>query len=967
MSVKLTFVSHADGGRISRSCSFAGFSNTQSRKLAKSLSKGSTRSKMSVKSAKMYSSLQKGAVLCDPKPQQVKKVFEALKKGLNEYLEMHSTELDYLSECHRDTRRNSRLAFYYDLDKQIRSVERYIRKLEFHISKVEELYEAYSIQCRLRDGASNMRHAFSLSPSTKASRESLVELYKNLQECTEDMCLIEGTLEVHLGEFHLKMKGLVGYARLCPGDQYEVFIRLGRQKWKIKGKILTDDSQTWEEEEKLFIPSLHENFEIKVTELRGLSTVLVGIVTCDSIDFFTTRPQAIIVDISELGTIKLQLEVLWNPFDSEDLILSPGSTTKFSIGSRKNSIYSWTPPNTPSFRERYYLSVLQQGKKHANIREETQDSCILSYLADCDFNMSLRSVSHSLTETTEGSSFSSESQKGAESRNMTPPSNHRKLPLAILQNNCVEGKQQDISICQPPGRRTLDILQETPYAETSLMIPSRSLEQDKDGSKSISGDWNHSSEQQRKILSAEQRDWNGDSGGGGGGDDVAKPSGKTKSVEKLLQEVLHLMKSQNPNPGPLEELEYQVFCIQDKLKPRKYHPKHCSMESLMVETVLESFDFLNADCSADELSSFGSVRTCSTSIYNDATLSSLCCDAHMEKELTTGSDDLDRLLEIHLQLCRVLLQKLIKPNLAPIIQDNLLKEVSQQKHVLEIISALATPVPRNVTSVEEIIQKAKKEKHCLKIWSECTEQGSILFCPVERFWNPLKYILMFKTKEKYRHHLEKVLQVFLEQIVGGVLLGNSTDVPAESVTLFQFYSYLEKHHVNNLEKYLIRFAKEVILTEDLQRPGRMKKIKKLKGKQLNQLEPLPQTLRLLAVLQLDENHRIGKAATSCLSRAAANRNFREKALPFYTDLLSNDDSKLQQAACLALKNLRGIECLEQIARLCQSETEEVRNAARETTLSFGEKGRLAFEKMDKICCELREAMYQEAEVEITVF
>lgn len=29
----------------------------------------------------------------------------------------------------------------------------------------------------------------------------------------------------------------------------------------------------------------------------------------------------------------------------------------------------------------------------------------------------------------------------------------------------------------------------------------------------------------------------------------------------------------------------------------------------MVETVLESFDFLNADCSADELSLFGSVRT----------------------------------------------------------------------------------------------------------------------------------------------------------------------------------------------------------------------------------------------------------------------------------------------------------------------------------------------------------------------
>ncbi|XP_061487263.1 RIPOR family member 3 isoform X2 [Rhineura floridana] len=962
MSVKLTFVSPADGGRISRSCSFAGFSSTQSRK--KSLSKGSTRSKMSVKSAKIYPSLQRGTVIWDPKPQQVKKVFEALKKGLNEYLEMHQAELDYLSECHKDTRRNSRLAFYYDLDKQIRSVERYIRKLEFHISKVEELYEAYSIQCRLRDGASNMKHAFSLSPSTKASRESLVELYKNLQECTEDMCLIEGILEVHLGEFQLKMKGLVGYARLCPGDQYEVFVRLGRQKWKLKGKILTHNRQTWDEEEKVFIPNLHEKFEIKVTELRGLSTLLVGMVTCDSIEFFTTRPQTIIVDITELGSIKLQLEVLWNPFDSESLILSPGSASKFSAGSRKSSIYSWTPPNTPSFREKYYLSVLQQEKKQTDIGDEAQDPCILSYLADCNFNMSLRSTTHSLTEMAEGSSFSSEDQKGIESRNVTPPSNQRTLPvpLAILQDVCVEGEQRDISLCQPLSHRTLDILQETPHADTALTIPLCPLDQEKGKSRSIIRDRSHSLAQQRKALSAGRR--------GLKGDVDSSCAGRTRLIEKTLQEVLHLLKSQYPIPAQLEELEYQLFCIRGKLKPKKFHLKHSSMESLMVETVLESFDFLNADCSADELSSFGSVRTrsTSTSTYNDGTLLSLGYDSKTEKkELTTGSDDLDILLEVHLQFCRALLQKLVMPNLAPIVQESLLEEVSQQKHVLEIISALAAPVPRNLTSVEEIIQKAKKQKHCLKIWSECTERGSILFCPVERFWNPLKYILMFKTKENYQGHLEKVLQMFLEQIVGGSLFFLSADLPAESVTLFQFYNYLEKHHVNNLEKYLARFAKEVILTEDLQRPGRMKKIKKLKGKRLSQLQPLPQTLQLLAVLQLDENHRVGKAATSCLSRAAADRNFREKALLFYTDVLNNDDAKLQQAACLALKNLRGTESIEQIARLCLSESEEVRNAAREATLSFGEKGRLAFEKMDKICCELRETMYQEAEIEITVF
>lgn len=48
----------------------------------KSLNRSSVRSRMSLKSPKAYSSLQKGAVIWDPKPLQVKKIFEALKKGL---------------------------------------------------------------------------------------------------------------------------------------------------------------------------------------------------------------------------------------------------------------------------------------------------------------------------------------------------------------------------------------------------------------------------------------------------------------------------------------------------------------------------------------------------------------------------------------------------------------------------------------------------------------------------------------------------------------------------------------------------------------------------------------------------------------------------------------------------------------------------------------------------------------------
>uniref|UniRef100_A0A8B9NSP4 RIPOR family member 3 n=1 Tax=Apteryx owenii TaxID=8824 RepID=A0A8B9NSP4_APTOW len=811
MSVKLTFVSPGDGGGISRSSSFTGFSTMQSRKLAKSLSRSSVRSRMSLRSPKVYSSLQKGVVVWDPKPLQVKKIFEALKKGLNEYLEAHQAELDYLSGRHKDTKRNSRL--------------------------VEELYEAYCIQCRLRDGAANMKHAFSLSPSTKASRESLVELYKNFQGCTEDMCFIEGALEVHLGEFHLKMKGLVGFARLCPGDQYEVFVRLGRQKWRLKGKIETDDSQTWDEEEKIFIPNLHEKFEIKVTELRGLATILVGVVTCDSINFFTTKPQAIIVDITELGTIKLQLEVLWNPFDTDNLFLSPGTTAKFSVGSRKSSLYNWTPPNTPSFREKYYLvSMLRKTKCKAKTLGVGPPS-ILSYLAACDFGVHSRSKPHSAAETSEADSFSSEDQKGTESRNTTPALGHRTLPLVIIQETSAEERQHPL-----PNHTTLDILKKTPCVDGFPNTPSSFLIRGKDSRDSIN--------QTRNRHLTEQ-------------ENVSQKSLNT------LQEVLNLLKLQDMRQAQLEKLEYQVLSIRGKLKTLPH--KHSSMESLMVETVLESFDFLNTDCSADELSLFGSVRTAS------------------------------------------------------------IRYVSAALHERGRGKGVRKADPRNT----DTFRSAKYD------------------CAVFLF-----LVCSF---------LPSVLQRLLEQIVTCDGLLPSPYLQTEPVTLFQFCSYLEKHHITSLEKHLGKLAKEVMLIEELQCPGRLKTLKKLKGKRLNKLQPLRPTLRLLGILQLDDNHRVSKAATSCLSRAAANKSFREKALLFYTDVLADCDARLQQAACLALKNLRGIESIEEVAHLCQSETEEVRNAARETTLSFGEKGRQAFEKMDRICCELRETVHQEAEIEITVF
>lgn len=313
MSVKLRFDSPSDGGLIHRSRSFTGFSSLTGRQRTSSVRNSLRVKAMTGNKASRapVSPRRSSGAIWSLQPAQVDRVFQALRKGLKDYLEGHQAEMDFLSSQQRETKRNSRLAFLYDLEKEIRSLERYIRRLEFQISKVEELYETYCIQWRLCQGAVNMKRAFSLSQSTRASRESLLELNRNHRHSLQDMSTMEGELEILLGELHIKMKGLIGFARLCPGDQYEVLVRLGRQRWKIRGRIEADDSQSWDEEEMVFLPHIHHNFEIKVTEAKGLSWLLVGMVTCASADFFVARPQVMLVDITELGTIKLQLEVTW--------------------------------------------------------------------------------------------------------------------------------------------------------------------------------------------------------------------------------------------------------------------------------------------------------------------------------------------------------------------------------------------------------------------------------------------------------------------------------------------------------------------------------------------------------------------------------------------------------------------------------------------------------------------------------
>ncbi|XP_029986870.1 rho family-interacting cell polarization regulator 1-like isoform X2 [Sphaeramia orbicularis] len=294
-----------------------------------------------------------------PQPERLDEVYAALRRGLQSYLQVHQLELDSLGQQIRENKRNGRLGSLYELDKQVKAIERFMRRLEFHLSKVEELYDAYCIQRRLRDGASKMVAAFNSATGSKEARESLSEANKGYRECTEHMCSLESEIESQMGEFHVKMKGLAGFARLCAGDQYEVLMRYGRQRWRLRGRVEVSNKQMWDSEEYIFLPLVTELLSIKVTELKSLANhVVVGSVSCEMLDLFCPLPQTLAVDINDLGTVKLNLEVTWSPFDKDDQISSSSTVSKRLLSNQ-------SPPDTPSMREQVFYSAPLNGSRQS--------------------------------------------------------------------------------------------------------------------------------------------------------------------------------------------------------------------------------------------------------------------------------------------------------------------------------------------------------------------------------------------------------------------------------------------------------------------------------------------------------------------------------------------------------------------------------------------------------------------------
>ncbi|XP_052583238.1 rho family-interacting cell polarization regulator 2 isoform X3 [Peromyscus californicus insignis] len=973
---------------IIRSQSFAGFSGLQERRSRCNsfIENASALKKPQAKLKKMHNLGHKNNnTPKEPQPKRVEEVYRALKNGLDEYLEFHQTELDKLTTQLKDMKRNSRLGVLYDLDKQIKTIERYMRRLEFHISKVDELYEAYCIQRRLQDGASKMKQAFAASPASKAARESLSEINRSYKEYTENMCTIEAELESLLGEFSVKMKGLAGFARLCPGDQYEIFMKYGRQRWKLKGKIEVNGKQSWDGEETVFLPLIVGLISIKVTELKGLAThILVGSVTCETKELFAARPQVVAVDINDLGTIKLNLEITWYPFDVEDTTPSSGPGNKTAALQRRMSMYSQGTPETPTFKDHSFFSNLPDDIFESGKAAEEKRPLSLSFSdlqdGDCVFTSSSAtspSSSHSAhpeititpAELTRGSLSSqnegTEDSSSASSRNSLgedqEPKSHAKSDMVELRKSSVAA-----------GSRAESLFLENSVAEALLQESDEASELKPVELDTFEG--NITKQLVKRLTSAE-----GPIAteklvfeGSVGSESEAGRSFLDGSLEDAFHGLFLALDPHKEQYKEFRDLNQEVTHLDDvlKCKPAGGRSRSSSL-SLTVESALESFDFLNTsdfdeeEEDGDEAchvgggadSVFSDTETEKTgyrSVHPEARghLSEALTEdtgvgtsvAGSPLPLTTGNESLDLTIVKHLQYCTQLVQQIVFSSKTPFVARSLLEKLARQVLVMEKLAAVSDENLGNITSVVEAIPEFHKKLSLLSFWTKCCSPIGVYHSSADRVIKQLEASFAQTVNKEYPGLAEPVFRTLVSQILdcSEPLLSSS-----EVITVFQYYSFFTSHGVSDLETYLSQLARQVAMVQTLQSLRDEKLLQTMSDFTPSSLPAQQEVLRTLALLLTRDDNEVSEAVTLYLAAASKNEHFREKALLYYCEALTKTNLQLQKAACLALKSLEATESIKMLVTLCQSDTEEIRTVASETLLSLGEDGRLAYEQLDK--------------------
>lgn len=324
--------------------------------------------------------------------------------------------------------------------------------------------------------------------------------------------------------------------------------------------------------------------------------------------------------------------------------------------------------------------------------------------------------------------------------------------------------------------------------------------------------------------------------------------------------------------------------------------------------------------------------------------------------LTTGNENMDVAIVIHLQYCNHLIQ-LLSSGVGVWQKRSLLNKLAGQTQMLEELSEITAEKMGAITCVSDVLPGLAERSKLMSLWSECSGSTGLFHTTLDRVFKHMNQRFTAALQDKHPHSTDRVMSVVVGEMVDKteLALGSNPPVTALSqdvLTVFQFNSYVSQHAVQDMETHLLNLAREEVFAEAISSEDHGLCLSELQEVPLSTLWPRNQTLRSLAALLTAADPEVNKGAAEYLTSARPSSFFRTRAVECYTQALSEAGVQSQRAACSALSCLQAVESIKAVVALCDSADEELRHVAIETLLTFGDEGRLAYEQLDALPGEI---------------
>ncbi|XP_075256638.1 uncharacterized protein LOC142349112 [Convolutriloba macropyga] len=224
----------------------------------------------------------------------------------------------------------------HKIGRQLKSSERRMKKVEYHIMRLEQLEEQYKLKAQMRLGAQKAIESLKNS-SGSTSKVAKREAADQVAVLTLEMCEIESRVENEfLGRWSITIDSLVGCTLLMPGDDYKVKFAFGGQKWKTKCRVRKKPSssgypgyatmssssstssssgsmQEWTTTTGVFYPVIGGRFTITVKSVRGMLKLQtdVGQTFMYTDNMYSHENVTETIDITRSGALKLRFSIQW--------------------------------------------------------------------------------------------------------------------------------------------------------------------------------------------------------------------------------------------------------------------------------------------------------------------------------------------------------------------------------------------------------------------------------------------------------------------------------------------------------------------------------------------------------------------------------------------------------------------------------------------------------------------------------